>query len=120
MLFQAEKRTILVILAWGRPKMASGRVKRLRNAFGRPKMTLETEKHLENDLFGLKKHPKNTPVLKGDFGSFLWILRIKRGKTARFSLPFYEESRSKVGEIVRLFWIFRISPLRGLLRGEIT
>ena len=70
MLFQAEKRTILVILAWGRPKMASGRVKRLRNAFGRPKMTLETEKHLENDLFGLKKHPKNTPVLKGDFGSF--------------------------------------------------
>ena len=59
-----------MILASRSPKTAPGRVKHLRNAFGRPKMTLETEKHLENDLFGLKKHLKNTPVLKGDFGSF--------------------------------------------------
>ena len=59
-----------MILPVSGSKMALEGQKTPGNTRPTPKMAWDSPKHVQNDLFWYKKHPKNTPVLKGDFGSF--------------------------------------------------
>ena len=77
-----------MILPVSGSKMALEGQKTPGNTRPTPKMAWDSPKHVQNDLFGLKKHPKNTPVLKGTFFDFLTVSAYQRRKTLDFPYLF--------------------------------